>query len=238
MLKRLRRIGQGLVSVLYPSRCPICRRIVDGAENAVCPSCEDQLPKTAANGAECQTAQTRQISFASFIVAPFYYEGALRDAVLRYKFQSVRSYAPVFAAYAAEAVRRAVRDGSLTMPELVTYVPVSAARLRQRGYDQARLFAEALAERLELPFARLIEKTTDTPPQSALDEKQRRANVIGVFTPAANSAPLAIGKRILLADDILTTGATLAEAAKTVSYLLPEEVVCVTIARTKQKTEK
>lgn len=237
MLKRLRRIGQGLVSVLYPSRCPICRRIVDGAENAVCSACEVRLPRTVANGAECQAAQKRQISFASFVVAPFYYEGALRDAVLRYKFQGVRSYAPVFADYAAEAVQRAARDGSLTMPELVTYVPVSVARLRQRGYDQARLFAEALAERLELPLARLIEKTTDTP-QSALDEKQRRANVIGVFTPAANSAPLAIGKRILLADDILTTGATLAEAAKTVSYLLPEEVVCVTIARTKQKTEK
>lgn len=233
MLKRLRRIGQGLMSVLYPSRCLICRRIVDGTENTVCPSCENRLPKTSADGEECQTARTHSISFASTVIAPFFYEGALRDAILRYKFQGVRSYAPVFAAYAAEAIWRAVHSGSLTMPELVTYVPVSAARLKQRGYDQARLFAEALADRLELPVARLIEKTTDIPPQSTLDQNRRRANVVGVFEPAANSASLAIGKRILLADDILTTGATLAEAAKTVSYLLPAEVVCVTIARTK-----
>ena len=159
----------------------------------------------------------------------------MRQALLRYKFGDVWSYASVFAGFAADAVERAVQCGAIAAPELVTYVPVSAKRLRARGYDQARLFAEALARRLNCPILRLLEKTTDTPAQSSLDERVRRANVVGVYEPVPALAAQVSGRHVLLADDVLTTGATLAEAAKTLAYLNPAAITCVTIAQTDRK---
>ena len=125
------------------------------------------------------------------------------------------------------------------MPELVTYVPVSKKRLRKRGYDQARLFAAELAKRLGLPLARLLDKPRDTPAQSELDERARRANVVGAYRTVEKNAALAAGKHILLVDDVITTGATMAEAAKTVAFLLPASVVCVAAAQTElEKSRK
>ena len=235
MLKLLRSVYDWAVTVCFPARCILCRRLVFGTENTVCPACLPKLPETRRSGKECVDAREKHIEFAETVIAPFFYEGALRQALLRYKFGDVWSYASVFAGFAADAVERAVQCGAIAAPELVTYVPVSAKRLRARGYDQARLFAEALARRLDCPILRLLEKTTDTPAQSSLDERVRRANVVGVYEPVPALAAQVSGRHVLLADDVLTTGATLAEAAKTLAYLNPVAITCVTIAQTDRK---
>ena len=243
MLKRLKRAAESawrhLLALLFPSRCICYRRLVGGLDDTICPACEKNLPMAAGRGEECLDARKKHIEFAAAVVAPFYYKGAVREALVRYKFSGMQSYAPVFAAYAAEAVRRAVENRDILMPELVTYVPVSKKRLRKRGYDQARLFAAELAKRLGLPLARLLDKPRDTPAQSELDERARRANVVGAYRTVEKNAALAAGKHILLVDDVITTGATMAEAAKTVAFLLPASVVCVAAAQTElEKSRK
>ena len=226
------------MALLFPPRCICCRRLVGGLDDTVCPACEENLPVTAADGAECMDARKKHIEFAAAVIAPFYYEGAIRDALVRYKFSGMQSYAPVFADYAAAAVRRAVANGDIIAPELVAYVPVSKKRLKKRGYDQARLFAGELAKRLGIPLVRLIDKPYDIPPQSELDERARRANVAGAYQTVAENAAAVAGKHLLLADDVITTGATMAEAAKTAAFLLPASITCIAVAQTEREKSR
>lgn len=158
--------------------------------------------------------------------------GPVREAVHRYKFSGSRSYARPFGQLMAQCVRDQL-DGRF---DCVTWAPLSARRLRQRGYDQARLLAEEAARVLEVPALPLLSKTRDTPPQSGLEEAgQRRANVLGVY----RAPDAAAGLRVLLADDVVTTGSTLSECARTLLTAGAAEVVCVTLAQArKDRPEK
>ena len=118
--------------------------------------------------------------------------------------------------------------------DLITWVPVSPKTLRRRGYDQAQLLAQETARALAAQAVPLLEKTRDTPPQSSLTQgRQRRANVAGGYT-APHPAQVA-GQRVLLLDDILTTGATLNEAARTLRQAGARQVVAAAFCRTPPK---
>ena len=106
---------------------------------------------------------------------------------------------------------------------------VSAARRRERGYDQAQLLAQATAEALGKQAVPLLTKVKDTKAQSALtDGRLRKSNVAGVYSvPRPHEVA---GKKILVIDDILTTGATLREAARVLQEAGAEKVICATLA--------
>ena len=112
----------------------------------------------------------------------------------------------------------------------MTWVPVSPRRLRQRGYAQARLLAESACRLWETKPLPLLRKTVHNPAQSGLKEAAaRRANVLGAYT--AVDAELVEGKRVLLIDDVITTGATISECARILRTVGAREVVCATLAR-------
>ena len=114
--------------------------------------------------------------------------------------------------------------------DLVTWVPLSRRRLRERGYDQARLLAKATAKELGLPLTPTLHKQRNTQPQSGTgDAAKRRANITGAYR-MKRGADVA-GKRVLLIDDIVTTGATLSECARVLGKAGAEQVVCATVAR-------
>lgn len=116
--------------------------------------------------------------------------------------------------------------------DVVTWVPVSRKRLRRRGYDQARLLAESACRCWDTKPAALLEKTEDNPAQSTLTEAAaRRANVLGVY----RALPEAAGRRILLIDDICTTGATLGECVRELYDAGAERVVCAAVALSREK---
>ena len=115
--------------------------------------------------------------------------------------------------------------------DTVTWVPVSRRRLRQRGYDQAELLARGACRRWDTVPERLLEKIRDNPAQSALsDGAVRWENVRDVYRAAPPEAVR--GRRVLLVDDICTTGATLSECAKVLAEAGAETVVCAAAART------
>ena len=115
--------------------------------------------------------------------------------------------------------------------DTVTWVPVSPRRLRQRGYDQARLLAESACRLWETKPLPLLRKTVHNPAQSGLKEAAaRRANVLGVYE--AVDPERISGHRILLVDDICTTGATLAECARVLREAGAADVVCAAAALT------
>jgi competence protein ComFC len=228
----LKRFVQRAAAILFPNRCAFCGSVTVGGLG-VCRECEKSLPLI--TRAVCQncgrekefcTCAKRHYEFKRCI-APFYYEGAAKRGVLRLKFYKKQDAAAVFAAYAADAVRREYTDIKF---DIVTAVPLAREELKKRGFNQSADFAKWLSKALEIPFRELLTKPYDTKPQRSCHAHERWGNVFGAY--AALSA--AGGKTVLLADDIATTGATLNECSKMLMLAGADEVYCVVIACVKK----
>ena len=204
------------LDLLFPPKCALCGRLLDGEEGGICGGCRQQLPFT--TGAD----SLRAGAFGRCAVA-FRYEGAVKDGIHALKFGGRPAAARAFAPYLAAAAERFVGEF-----DAVTYVPVSRERLRQRGYDQSRLLAEAAAALLQAPAERTLEKLRDNPAQSTLSARERQVNVAGVYAPAPGAA--IAGRRFLLIDDVLTTGSTLSACTDTLRQAGAASVVCAALA--------
>ena len=133
-----------------------------------------------------------------------WYRGGLWDSLRRFKFSGQKGYAATYGPILAQAVRTYL-PGSY---DVLTWVPVSPARRKERGYDQAQLLAQATAQALGTEAVSLLAKTGHNAPQSSLTQgSQRRSNVAGVYTVPQPEA--VAGRRVLGDRRHLTTGATL-----------------------------
>ena len=205
---------ESLASLLFPPRCAFCGKV---GVQGVCPACEKALPY-------CKTPLHERAEIGACL-APLRYEGAVRDALLNYKFHGSQSRCTGFGDILAQAA--AEHFGGQF--DLVTFVPVSKKRRRERGYDQSYLLARETCRHWDTAPAALLQKTKDNPAQSSLSSREeRQKNVAGVYA-AVNEEKIR-GARILLIDDILTTGATLREAARVLREAGAEKVICATLA--------
>ncbi len=206
------------LDLLYPRRCAFCHRLLDG-DAKVCPACRKKLPYTLGD------AQRIKLAGTGGIYAALYYEGDVRNSLLRYKFHGLNAYASVYGDFLSKCI-----DENGISCDIITWVPLSKRRLRRRGYDQARLLGEELAKRQGLVCLALLRKVRNTPAQSRTGNAMRRkANIAGAYAALNESA--VSGKRVLLVDDIVTTGATLAECAKTLKAAGAAEVIGLAVAR-------
>lgn len=205
-----------LLDIFFPGRCPFCRKL--SQNGAVCPACRKALPVVTGKDA-CLSLRG-----AGRCAAALYYEGAVRQAILRYKFGGRRGSCAAF----GELVAQCAAEHFAGEFDTVTWVPVSRKRLRRRGYDQAGLIAGEAAKLWDTRAVPLLKKTRDTPAQSKKDAAARRANVLGAFAPQ-NEEKIK-GSRILLIDDVRTTGATLGECAGVLRRAGAAEVVCAVLA--------
>lgn len=207
------------LDLLFPPKCPFCGKITDSP--GICPACRAALPWVP------DEETVRELPGGVRCAAPLWYGGLAREGLLRFKFEghsaAARPLGELIAQCAAEHF-----GGEF---DTVTWVPVSRKRLRQRGYDQAELLARSACRLWGVSAERLLEKRRDNPAQSSLEGAEaRRENVADVYQ-ARNAA----GKRVLLIDDICTTGATLASCARTLREAGAESVVCAAVARTPQE---
>ena len=213
-----------LLDLLFPPRCPFCDRLLGLEERLLCPRCQAKLPWTREGEREFR------VEFAARCVAPLWYQDLVRDSFLRYKFHGRRDQAGAYASLMSQCVLDRLWDEG---PELVAYVPLSARRRRARGFDQVELMARVMARELGLPLAPVLRKVRHTPPQSGLrDPARRRANVLGAFAMARGAQ--VEGRRVLLVDDVVTTGATLGECARILRSSGAADVVCATLARARR----
>ena len=205
---------QSLATLLFPPHCAFCGKV---GVQGVCPACEKTLPY-------CKTPFHERAEIGACL-APLKYEGIVRDALLNYKFHGSQSRCTGFGDLLAQAA--AEHFGGQF--DLVTFVPVSKKRRRERGYDQSYLLARETCRRWDTAPAALLQKTRDNPAQSSLSSREeRQKNVAGVYA-AVNEEKIR-GARILLIDDILTTGATLREAARVLRAAGAQSVICATLA--------
>ena len=204
-----------LLNLFFPPKCPFCRRILREASH--CPHCAKTLP--------WNEEPLRRGSGYGVCAVPLRYEGAVREAILRYKFQGCCAGVPLFARLMTQCVAEEL-SGAF---DCITWVPVSRKRRRRRGFDQSELLAQAMAQYWGTTAQAMLEKYVDNPPQSSLKEAStRRGNVLGVYRPKPE-AEIA-GKRILLVDDIVTTGATLTACAEELRLAGADAVVCCALA--------
>ena len=202
---------------LFPEKCVLCGRILEKNEMDLCHKCRVEAP-------ECGISRTKY-PFLDSWTALWHYQDKVRRSILRYKFYGRRNYA---AAYARMLGVKLLKEERAEV-DLITWVPISAKRLKKRGFDQGQLLAENLGEELKIPVTPLLKKIRDNPPQSGIvGHAHRKANVLGAYI-MTDSQTLK-GKRILLLDDILTTGATAGECARVLLTAGAEEVHLAVIA--------
>lgn len=206
-----------LKALLYPPRCVICRRLLEDEAERLCPDCAG-LAGEPISGARRGQHYSRWVSV-------FPYEDQVRSSILRYKFSGCRFYARTYGPLLA----RAIQKGLGTDWDLMTYVPLSPKRRRRRGYDQALLLARETGRVLGTPPVCTLKKQNRIKPQSSMGSAAaREANIRGAFSPT--DPGLAAGKRVLLIDDILTTGATVSEASRVLKAAGAKEVYVATLA--------
>ena len=205
-----------LVELLYPRKCVLCRSILSKEETDLCRSCRTDQPE--------YPYGKKKVPHVSDLTALWLYRGNAAESLKRYKFGRCRHYAGSYGRLLAMRIHR-----DLPRADVITWVPVSRKRRRARGFDQVELLARAISAELELPAEALLIKHRDNRANSGLrTPEERRATVLGVYRAAAPDR--IAGKRVLLLDDIVTTGATASECARVLLTAGAEEVLFAAVA--------
>ncbi len=212
------KLPRALLDLLYPPKCPFCGRILERGEDGMCAGCQQDLPWTEGKG--------RCVDGCDACLSPLWYQDGVRDGVHRYKFGGGAGHAELF----GELMAQCLADRWDGRTDLVTWVPLHPRRKRDRGYDQAELLARRVSRRIGAPAAPTLEKVRATGVQPRpREEAHRRANVAGAYRALPGIG--LTGRRVVLVDDVVTTGSTMAECAACLRGAGAEAVVGLTLAR-------
>lgn len=208
-------------NLIYPPKCVLCQKMLSNAETDLCTQCRADAPYF--------KLSTKKIPHVSDWTSLWYYKDRARESVLRYKFGRRRHYAKIYGRMLAMKVLTELD----TEIDLVTWVTPSFRRRLQKGFDHGCVLARATAKELDIPACRTLTKSVHTARQATIaSATQRRANLLGAFKPYKPERFQ--GKRVLLIDDIVTTGSTAGECAKTLKTCGAQAVYLVTVAATER----
>lgn len=218
------RIGTALVDAVYPPTCLACRRATD-ATGTLCSACWVRMPfierpfcerlgtpfaQDLGPGLLSPAAMSDPPVFERARAVVLYEEGPARHLVQRLKYGDRLDLVPAMARWMGRAGAELLRDTDLVVP-----VPLNRWRFFARRFNQAAVLAQAIARDAGLPFDPLaLVRVKATRPQVGLTRVQRAENVQGAFKVPEEARPQLTGRRIVLVDDVLTSGATLNAAAR------------------------
>ncbi len=205
------------LNLLFPRKCVLCQRILSREEESLCHTCRVEI--------QPRPMGKHKLPHIARWYALWEYQDQVPESIHRFKFRMRQSYAGEYAKLLADQLE----DLEFPEPDMISWVPISKKRRSSRGYDQARLLSKSIAEEVDIPWVRALDKIVDNPPQSTIrGDAQRRANVLGAYRVV--DAELVRDKKILLIDDVLTTGATAGECARVLLTAGAKEVSLVTVA--------
>lgn len=228
---------QWLLSVLFPRRCPVCEEIVSPRGALICPDCERQLhfltePTCQICGREiladdeelCESCKRHRFLFKRSIALVAYDDVAARS-ISRIKYTGAREFLDY---YGREAVRRRGDELRRMQIDAIVPVPVHPSRKRKRGYNQATVLAEVMGAELGVPvYEAALYRRKKTAASKELNAAERLKNLMSAFYAGPISQDL---RRVLLVDDIFTTGATMESCTRTLLAAGVEEVYCFALA--------
>jgi len=226
--------GEGVLSLLFPPSCVLCDRPCEGLE-PVCPDCAAQLPQL--EGPRCYICQeeltdpsldlcaicgTRQRGFdLARALGP--YDSGWGTLIRELKFNKEPAIARFLASKLAEYVQR---EKPFENIDIITYVPMTEADRRARGFNQAQMLTRGLGRKLGLPVRKLLAKARQTKAQVDLPASERRKNLRGAFEVVTSGQGA-----VLIVDDIFTTGSTVDECARALKIGGYARVYVLTVAR-------
>lgn len=218
---QIKQLWDFALGCLYPPRCLFCGKVISPGCQC-CPACEKSVQPVYWR----QLMAQPQTENSFLCLAPDLYGGNIRKAMIAFKFHGRPKYASFFA---HRMFQQLEQEQLLHQIDWITCVPLSASRRKKRGYNQSERIAKELSCLSKLPYRPALEKTVDNQEQHQLHKKARRSNVQGVYR-ALPTAQIGMG-RILLVDDIITTGATLGECADVLYSAGAQRVICAAAAR-------
>jgi ComF family protein len=215
-------VGDTLLGLLFPDRCAACGQ----SGSLFCPACRASLRPYPAH--ETLTIAMRTPSgeppLLKHVTIAFVFEGALREAIHQLKYKRMRRIAAPLAELLGEHIRAAV----LSTDALIA-VPLHPRRLKERGFNQSAVLAHHLAALSGLPLWQSgLVRQRDTAHQVSLDAQARRTNMQHAFAWQSQEPPPA---RVLLIDDVVTTGSTLEACAQALHAAGTQEVQALVLAR-------
>ncbi len=226
-------VARRIAAVFFPERCAFCDTVVY-AGTAVCAACNADLPRQerplchrcGLSKSLCTCKSTATVLDA--VCAPFRYEGAVKRGILRFKQNGTALTAAHYPKEIAETVKQEFEGVAL---DAVTFVPMDKADERVREYNQSEWLAKEVADRLSLPLVPTLCKVFSTKPQKEVPAAEREGNLRGALDCLPNVS--VTDKRLLVVDDVCTTGATLRECALILKIYGASAVYGATLAKTR-----
>ncbi len=225
----LPRMANAALEMLFPSKCVGCGAV----GSLICDDCLQGAQRASSGMCRRCSVSLRQGNLCDLCAADpppitnmkpiFEFSGVIREAVHSLKYKDIRALAPVLGEIMAD-----LGQPGRTKPDLIVPVPSHPRRMRERGYNQAELLARQYAIKVGTPISTTaVARIVDTPRQVDLPASQRVRNTRGAF----KASPEVRDQRILLIDDVMTTGSTLQECARALKTAGAERVDALTLAR-------
>lgn len=228
-------LGEWLLQILFPRRCPVCDGIVRPAGKKICGKCVGRLRKIEVpwcmrcgkklqeEAQYCSECRERERTYVRG--RALYEYASAAPSIYRFKYGNRREYGAYFGEEMAEELDSFIRK---VEPDGLIPIPLHWKRLRSRGYNQAQILAEEIGRLLQIPvYSKLLKRGRNTVPMKKLNGAERQNNLKRAFNVAGNDVKL---KRVIIVDDIYTTGTTIEEAARVLKKAGVEEVYFVTLS--------
>lgn len=216
--------------LIFPKRCEICGEVIE-FDKHICNDCKN-LPvinppiclKCGCNKDDCVCKKhKRRENEYKAVIAPYYYEGSVKKGVLNLKMHEMPKLANSHGVKIAEVVKEYY--GVIDF-DFVTFIPMSKRDFLKRGFNQSKLLAEVVSKNCKIPLVDALYKSKKTKKQKKQHAKDRFVNMYNAFKVNDNAD--IVGAKVLIVDDVKTTGATLSSAALTLKANGAKEVYCAT----------
>lgn len=213
-----------ILDIIYPQVCGICGKV---ARESICNKCKIKLKKEFQFEVDDYSTDIEKNFKEHYYF--FKYENLIRQQILDLKFNE-KPYVGKTITYLLKENKKDLKN--LEKYDIIVIVPVSIKRKKERGYNQSRILAKEISRIIERPFIEnVLYKIKNTVPQSTLNKEQREQNAKGVYK--VNNIQKTYNKKILIFDDVYTTGSTLNECAKVLieQGIKKEQIGVMTIAK-------
>ena len=208
-----------IIELIFPTTCVICGKI---NKEPLCKKCNVKIEKLLI----AKRIEVIGKNFDEFIYF-FKYEGIIREKIIQYKFNE-KSY--LYEAFAKIIINNKKICKFIKNYDIIIPVPISKQRLRERGYNQSELIAKKIAKKIGIEYSKnILIKEKDTKAQSSLNRQEREQNIYNAYKLVDKEKIK--GKKILLFDDIYTTGNTVNECSRILKLARVGKIAVLTIAK-------
>lgn len=221
------RVCVGCKKLSSSNICPACRATITLNQGFACAFCHAPV----VNGVVCPLCRPKH-RLDQLLVAASYEQPVIKEAVKIFKYSFVDGLADELSAVMVAYLKKHSDNGVVALDDVIIIpVPLSAGRLRWRGFNQSELLAEKISTYLDLPlYTGSLKRTKNTKPQADIDDRDKRIqNISGAFVCPDSSAVK--NKKIILVDDVSTTGSTLDQCATVLKAAGVERVTALVLAR-------